>query len=89
MIRPDGRLAVPAAEIDPRVGGVAHTTQVIGPDDPDYARLHALALAQAEDRTGEQDELDHYLAEHAPEGRAMLNLLRRQLGDGGTERRAS
>ncbi|GAA2627782.1 hypothetical protein GCM10010411_76240 [Actinomadura fulvescens] len=85
VLLPDGRLRVPRAEHDPRVGGIAHTSVEIGPDHPDYPRLRPSAVPEAElvrrreSRAAEQAELDRYLSEHEAEGDAMLQLLQLQL----------
>ncbi|TMQ91683.1 hypothetical protein ETD83_29725 [Actinomadura soli] len=67
------------AELDTDVGGIAHTTLQIGSEHPDYVWLRSLAVPEtAGDRR--QIELDQYLAQHRPEGDAMLRLLQRQTG---------
>lgn len=87
----DGRLRVPAAELDREVGGIAHTTDSIGPEHPDYERLRRLAVREGsreEPNSGRQDELDRFLRENQSAGDAMLNALQRRI-DQEPRRRAS
>ncbi|MEV3927666.1 hypothetical protein [Actinomadura coerulea] len=91
----DGSLRVPHAVLDPTVGGIAHTTRHIGPDDPAYEQLRSLAVPEGDQEVAgpvdstRQAELDKFLRDHEDAGDRMLGLLKWQIQHQDPQRRAS